>query len=184
MVSWSLPIARARDGADTKRSWVSPPVGSLLCSILLRPELPVDQLYNLTSVVALAARRACVGFGGTDVTLKWPNDLVTPAGKLAGVLAELVISTRHHRSSSGSDATSTGPRGGRRQMIRLVSAELVKDATTLEQSCGRQIPAMSFSTASSTRSTRSTPRFLDLTVQARSGGSTRVRARPSDNESR
>jgi BirA family transcriptional regulator, biotin operon repressor / biotin---[acetyl-CoA-carboxylase] ligase len=122
-----------------QRSWVSPPVGSLLCSILLRPELPVDQLYNLTSVVALAARRACVGFGGEDVSLKWPNDLVTPAGKLAGVLAELVISTPPPAVVVGIGCNLYFPPGWPPADDSSGFAELIKDATTLEESCGRQI---------------------------------------------
>jgi BirA family transcriptional regulator, biotin operon repressor / biotin---[acetyl-CoA-carboxylase] ligase len=127
-----------------QRSWVSPPVGSLLCSILLRPELPVDQLYNLTSVVSLAARRACVGFGGTDVSLKWPNDLVTPAGKLAGVLAELVISTPPPSVVVGIGCNLYWPEGWPPVDDSTGIAELIKDATTLEQSCGRQIPRDEF----------------------------------------
>jgi BirA family biotin operon repressor/biotin-[acetyl-CoA-carboxylase] ligase len=127
-----------------QRSWVSPPVGALLCSILLRPELPVDQLYNLTSVVSLAARRACLGFGGTDVSLKWPNDLVTPAGKLAGVLAELVISTPPPSVVVGIGCNLYWPEGWPPADDSTGIAELIKDATTLEQSCGRQIPRDEF----------------------------------------
>jgi BirA family biotin operon repressor/biotin-[acetyl-CoA-carboxylase] ligase len=127
-----------------QRSWVSPPVGSLLCSILLRPELPVDQLYNLTSVVALGARRACVGFGGSDVALKWPNDLVTPSGKLAGVLAELVVSTPPPSVVVGIGCNLYWPAGWPPADDRSGIAELITDATTLEQSCGRQISRDAF----------------------------------------
>ena len=127
-----------------QRSWVSPPVGSLLCSILLRPELPVDQLYNVTSVVALAARRACLSFGAADVSLKWPNDVVTPAGKLAGVLAELVITTPPPSVVVGIGCNLYWPPGWPPADDTTGIAELIRDATTLEQSCGRQIPRDEF----------------------------------------
>ncbi|HEY5274246.1 MAG TPA: biotin--[acetyl-CoA-carboxylase] ligase [Acidimicrobiales bacterium] len=122
-----------------QRSWVSPPVGSLLCSILLRPELPVDQLYNVSSVVALAARRSCLGFGGPDVSLKWPNDLVSASGKLAGVLAELVISTPPPSVVVGIGCNLYWPDGWPPADDTSGTAELIRGAATLEQSCGRQV---------------------------------------------
>jgi BirA family biotin operon repressor/biotin-[acetyl-CoA-carboxylase] ligase len=73
------------------RRWASPPSGALLCSVLFRPDLPIDQVHHLTAIVALAAKGACAAFGAPNVSLKWPNDLVAGDGKLAGVLAELVI---------------------------------------------------------------------------------------------
>jgi BirA family biotin operon repressor/biotin-[acetyl-CoA-carboxylase] ligase len=107
--------------------------------LLFRPELlPVDQLYNLTSIVALAARRACVAFGGADVSVKWPNDLVTPSGKLAGVLAELVISTPPS-VVVGIGCNLFWPAGWPPADDTSGIAELIKDATTLEESCGRQV---------------------------------------------
>jgi BirA family biotin operon repressor/biotin-[acetyl-CoA-carboxylase] ligase len=119
-------------------------VGALLCSVLFRPELlPVDQLYNLTGIVALAARRACIGFGGADVSLKWPNDLVTPSGKLAGVLAELVISTPPS-VVVGIGCNLYWPTGWPPADDASGIAELIKDATTLEASCGRQVPRDEF----------------------------------------
>jgi BirA family biotin operon repressor/biotin-[acetyl-CoA-carboxylase] ligase len=122
-----------------QRRWVSPPGGSLLCSVLFRPEqLPVDQLYNLTSIVALAARRACIAFGGTDVTLKWPNDLITPAGKLAGVLAELVISTPPS-VVVGIGCNLFWPPGWPPADDPSGIAELIAEATTLEASCGTKV---------------------------------------------
>jgi BirA family transcriptional regulator, biotin operon repressor / biotin---[acetyl-CoA-carboxylase] ligase len=122
-----------------QRSWVSPPIGSLLCSVLFRPELPMNQLYNLTSIVGLAARRACITFGGADVSLKWPNDLISPLGKLAGVLAELVISTPPPSVVVGIGCNLFWPPGWPPADDESGIAELIKGAATLEQSCGRQI---------------------------------------------
>jgi BirA family biotin operon repressor/biotin-[acetyl-CoA-carboxylase] ligase len=70
------------------RAWVAPPGSSLLVSVLLRPELPVERLHLLTSVVALAAADACASEAGVEADLKWPNDLVVGSCKLGGILAE------------------------------------------------------------------------------------------------
>jgi BirA family transcriptional regulator, biotin operon repressor / biotin---[acetyl-CoA-carboxylase] ligase len=70
------------------RSWTAPPGGSLLVSILLRPDLPPDSFHLVTAAVALAASDACRAGAGVEPGLKWPNDLLVDDRKLAGVLAE------------------------------------------------------------------------------------------------
>lgn len=76
------------------RQWESPPRASLLTSILLRPELDASQLQLVVACVALAARAALVRLSGVRPQLKWPNDLVVGENKLAGLLAEVVITER------------------------------------------------------------------------------------------
>ena len=58
------------------RRWESPPSASLLCSILLRPDVAPDQLQLVVACVALAARAALVRLCGVRPALKWPNDLI------------------------------------------------------------------------------------------------------------
>lgn len=72
------------------RQWESPPGASLLCSILLRPDLAPDQLQLVVACVALAARAALVRLSGVRPALKWPNDLIVGDAKIAGLLAEIV----------------------------------------------------------------------------------------------
>jgi BirA family transcriptional regulator, biotin operon repressor / biotin---[acetyl-CoA-carboxylase] ligase len=74
------------------RTWTAPPGSSLLCSLLLRPDLRLNQLHRCTQAVALAAADACGQIAGVTVDLKWPNDLLVDGKKLAGVLAESVLS--------------------------------------------------------------------------------------------
>ena len=72
------------------RVWEAPPGSSLLVSVLLRPDVPVDQTHLLTMAAALAAAEACEQVAGVRPSLKWPNDLLLgdPERKLAGLLAE------------------------------------------------------------------------------------------------
>ena len=70
------------------RSWSAPPGASLLLSILFRPRLPLHQAHGVTAAVGLAAAYACDAVAGFRPGLKWPNDLVVGARKLAGILAE------------------------------------------------------------------------------------------------
>jgi BirA family transcriptional regulator, biotin operon repressor / biotin---[acetyl-CoA-carboxylase] ligase len=76
---------RGRQG----RRWVTRPGAALTFSVLLRPQ-PVPQAARgwmpLLAGVAVTAgvRRAT----GVDARLKWPNDVLSGGGKLAGILAE------------------------------------------------------------------------------------------------
>ena len=72
------------------RRWESPAGASLLCSILLRPDVGPDQLQLVVACVALAARSALVRLSGVRPALKWPNDLIVAEAKIAGLLAEIV----------------------------------------------------------------------------------------------
>lgn len=74
------------------RTWEAPAGASLLMSILLRPALEVGELHLLTQWVALTAADACEQVAGVRPELKWPNDLLIGSRKLAGILAESVLS--------------------------------------------------------------------------------------------
>ncbi len=71
------------------RRWLDAPGGSVLCSVLFRPQLALDRWHLLSWVVALAARDACADVAGVELRLKWPNDLQAGDRKVAGLLAEV-----------------------------------------------------------------------------------------------
>ncbi len=72
------------------RRWLDHPGGSVLCSVLFRPALPIKQWYLASWTVALAAADAASVVAGVECHCKWPNDLLVAADgrKVAGVLAE------------------------------------------------------------------------------------------------
>jgi BirA family biotin operon repressor/biotin-[acetyl-CoA-carboxylase] ligase len=70
------------------RSWYAPYGCCLLGSVLLRPHFSPERVFDLTMLGACAAAGTAIELTGLPVQLKWPNDLVTERGKLAGVLAE------------------------------------------------------------------------------------------------
>ncbi len=76
---------RGRQG----RVWVSPP-GNLHLSIVLRPEVELRRVPEIGFVAALAvAATVDALLGRAAATLKWPNDVMIDANKLAGLLLEL-----------------------------------------------------------------------------------------------
>ena len=72
------------------RVWQSALGASLTFSLLWRFQKGAAQLGGLSLVVGLAILRALhqLGIGNNTVQLKWPNDVVVGARKLAGVLIE------------------------------------------------------------------------------------------------
>ncbi len=69
------------------RVWTAPPGTALLCSVLLRPP-PRSRIAQLSLVGGLAAAQAVEAAIGHAAQLKWPNDVLVDAHKVAGVLAE------------------------------------------------------------------------------------------------
>ncbi len=68
------------------RTWEAPAGASLLMSVLLRPDLPIERRHLVTAAVALAGAAA---IDEATPVLKWPNDLLIGDRKVAGVLAEV-----------------------------------------------------------------------------------------------
>jgi BirA family transcriptional regulator, biotin operon repressor / biotin---[acetyl-CoA-carboxylase] ligase len=114
------------------RTWSAPPGGSLLASILLRPDLPPDALHLVTAAVALAASDACRAVAGVEPGLKWPNDLLVDDRKLAGVLAEADL------GSTGGPAVVVGI-GINVNWPDPLPGELEATATSLDRAAGRPV---------------------------------------------
>jgi len=71
------------------RSWHSPASGGLWFSVVLRPSVPLSRAQILTMLGSVAVARALRDLHGITVELRWPNDVMAGARKVAGVLTEL-----------------------------------------------------------------------------------------------
>jgi BirA family biotin operon repressor/biotin-[acetyl-CoA-carboxylase] ligase len=69
------------------KSWSSAPGRGVWCTLLERP-LDAEAVEALSLRVGLRLARALDRFAPSAVQLKWPNDLMLPAGKLGGILVE------------------------------------------------------------------------------------------------
>ena len=79
------------------RSFASPP-GGLYLSYLLRPDLPPEDLGEITAWAAVAVRRAIGRCCGLFPEIKWVNDLMWQGKKLCGILCETAL--RRSRAES------------------------------------------------------------------------------------
>lgn len=68
--------------------WTSPPGENLLFTLVLRPGGESQSVLPLTLVMSLAISVLLARETGAAIGVKWPNDVVTPTAKVAGILAE------------------------------------------------------------------------------------------------
>lgn len=71
------------------RVWRSPPLCNVYLSLLRRFAQGMGSLAGLSLAVGVGVARALERCGAEGLGLKWPNDVLAPTGKLAGILVEL-----------------------------------------------------------------------------------------------
>ena len=84
---WAREQTRGRGRLG--RNWSSPP-GNLYTSLILRPDVALTQMSELSFVGALAVYDALGSLcePGHQVHLKWPNDILLNEKKVAGILLD------------------------------------------------------------------------------------------------
>jgi BirA family transcriptional regulator, biotin operon repressor / biotin---[acetyl-CoA-carboxylase] ligase len=70
------------------RQWLSPPGVSILCSIVLEPQVETPQLPELSLVAGRACAGAIAAVTRLEPEIKLPNDILIGGRKAAGILAE------------------------------------------------------------------------------------------------
>ncbi|WP_456787002.1 biotin--[acetyl-CoA-carboxylase] ligase [Cellulomonas sp. P5_C5] len=103
--SWpdaSVLVAEHQTGGRGRagRSWETPRGTALTCSFVVRPPVPAASFGWISLLAGLGAVNALRATAGVPATLKWPNDLLVPAGtevegwgaarKVGGILTEVV----------------------------------------------------------------------------------------------
>jgi BirA family biotin operon repressor/biotin-[acetyl-CoA-carboxylase] ligase len=71
------------------REWISPLGGNVYISLLKRFPCGMGELAGLSLAVGVALITTLRAAGAAGLALKWPNDIVTDTGKLAGILVEV-----------------------------------------------------------------------------------------------
>ena len=80
----SQSAGRGRQG----RQWCSPG-GGIWLSLILRPQIPLQQVQMMTLLTAVVLRETIEAVLGLSAEIKWPNDLQYKGKKFAGILTEI-----------------------------------------------------------------------------------------------
>ncbi len=73
------------------RSFQSLAGKGLYLSVLLRPQVPLEIVSQLTAWTAVAVCQAIEDTSGVAASIKWPNDVLVEGKKLCGILTELGV---------------------------------------------------------------------------------------------
>lgn len=71
-----------------ERSFSSPMDDGVYMSLLIRPDMSLPHIANITLVAALSITRSLKEVCGISPMIKWPNDIVIGGRKLVGILTE------------------------------------------------------------------------------------------------
>lgn len=126
------------------RSWLAPAGSSLFVSILLKPADIDPAKYSFLPLLAGLAMTQCVSkfLPNSEVSLKWPNDVLVGENKIAGVLSELLPSQDGVVIGAGlnikqqqsdlpiSNATSMALAGGKELNLDLILASYLSNFRT------------------------------------------------------
>lgn len=77
------------------RTWNSSPGANIILSAVLEPLAPLQAAFGLSVAVALACRDFFLAHAGSDVTIKWPNDIYWNDRKAGGILIENHLQGEH-----------------------------------------------------------------------------------------
>lgn len=89
---WLQAVAQTGGRGRSGRSWLSPP-GNLYASLLIHLDIDAARAAQLSLVTGVAVHRVIASLLPHEAAtgrlhLKWPNDLLLDAAKLAGILIE------------------------------------------------------------------------------------------------
>ena len=86
-VLWAMNQLKGK--GQRANQWVSEPNKNLTFSVYLSQEkLILPSVFVLNCWVALAVRNALISFGIPNVSIKWPNDILSENKKVCGLLIE------------------------------------------------------------------------------------------------
>lgn len=123
---------RGRQG----RSFASPAGVGIYMSLLLRPQVAISRLPQLTLLAGVAAASAIEEISSLPVELKWPNDLMIDRKKAGGILTESVI------QADLSPVAVVGIGINVNTALQQFPAELRDQVTSLALAAGRFIPRL------------------------------------------
>jgi BirA family biotin operon repressor/biotin-[acetyl-CoA-carboxylase] ligase len=111
-----------------QRAWSSPKGAGLYFSLLLRPEIALEQWPLITFMAALAVGDALSEACDVTTDIKWPNDLLSGERKICGILAEAVETPAGRAVVLGMGVNLTSD---------AYPAELAPVATSVAEASGR-----------------------------------------------
>lgn len=120
------------------RSFFSPPGTGVYLSLLLRPQLQMQQAVLFTTTAAVAVCRAVEQLTGEKPQIKWVNDIFLNGKKVCGILTEAAADLESGRVDYivlGLGLNVTPPAGGFPPEVAGVAGSIFKDPQGNAKNC-------------------------------------------------
>lgn len=114
------------------RTFSSPAGTGIYLSVILRPELELEATSMMTTAASVAVAEAVEKFTGTDVQIKWVNDIYLGGKKICGILTEASLGLE----MKSLDYAVIGIGVNVRSVREKFDSELIKTATSIEDETG------------------------------------------------
>jgi len=163
------------------RQWFAPKGSSILCSVVLRPEIGVERVPLVTAIAALAAADAVDEIAETDSRIRFPNDVYIGQRKIAGVLVESRFTASLPdffvvgigiNGNVGADQFPKGLSATSMMAEKGAEVNLAKAARSLLEALDRWTDELTGSLRPIRRAWRERSAILGRTVRVREGGKT------------
>ncbi len=112
------------------RSFYSPKDSGIYMSVLLRPNLPVQDAVRITTSAAVAVRRAIISFTDEPVAIKWVNDIYMRDKKVCGILTESSVNVESGMldyAVLGIGVNVTQPSGSFPDALKAIAGSVFED---------------------------------------------------------
>ncbi|MFC1808132.1 biotin--[acetyl-CoA-carboxylase] ligase [Candidatus Omnitrophota bacterium] len=80
---------QAKGKGRLSREWVSPKYAGIYMSVILRPKVLPFDAPKLTLLAAVSTATAIKAITGSQLLIKWPNDILLNKKKVGGILTEM-----------------------------------------------------------------------------------------------
>lgn len=163
------------------RQWFAPKGSSILCSVVLRPEIEIGHLPLVTAIAALAAADAVDELTEENSKIRFPNDVYIGQGKIAGVLVESRFTSSRPDffvvgiGINGNVGMDEFPRGLSAMSLMVANGaevNLVKAARALLEALDRWVVELDGGLKSIRRAWRERSAILGRPVRVREAGRT------------
>ncbi len=163
------------------REWFAPKGSSILCSVVLRPDIDVERVPLVTAVAALATADAVDELVHAESSIRFPNDVYVRDRKIAGVLVESrFISGKPDLfvvgiGMNGNVGLDEFPRGLRATSLRVElgsDVNLARAARTLLEALDRWVGELEGGLRTIRRAWRERSAILGKSVRVKEGGRT------------
>lgn len=126
------------------RNWTSPLGGGLYLSVILRPPIPLADIWQVGFMASVAVAEAVEQIAEIKPHIKWPNDILIRDRKVAGILIELPIVAPGVGSARRSGEVQLGSRPvivgiGVNVNIKNFPPELQHTATSIALAIGQSV---------------------------------------------